>query len=214
MGLCRGCQEALTEKDPYCPFCGYDAKTDTVNPAFKPDTAKSKQAKKPIYGGGGGIDPRIKKFAFAGAVLLIFSVLYKYNFNLGLVIADTKSIMLMKAGKAALKVAGKKNPASKNAAGKQVPAQGEQDVKLEWSDVKAFQASPRADAPKGLLLEGIFFDPAARSFATINGQVVSEGEAVQGATVTKIEKYSVELVADGKRVVLAVNQSAPMPKKN
>jgi hypothetical protein len=47
-------------------------------------------------------------------------------------------------------------------------------------------------------IEGIFFDPTARSLAIINGKVFYEGDIVGNAKIKKINKDSVDIEVDGE----------------
>ena len=203
MDECRSCQKPLTEKDAVCLSCGYDPKTDTINPSFKlqPAGPEKKIKIKRHAPPGSGLDPRVKLFAAVGVAILIFSILYKYNFNVSLVAAKINHLIRLKT----TKTSGHET--------KSASKEEKKEVRLEWSDVEDFQSSKDASQYKGLVVEGIFFDPAAKSFVTVNGQVVSEGESVQGVTVNKIGKNNVELLVDGERKILSVDQSIPFPKK-
>lgn len=47
-------------------------------------------------------------------------------------------------------------------------------------------------------LQGIVYDPAAESYAIINGQVAHEQEVVEGMVVLKIQPTTVTLLVDGR----------------
>jgi len=147
-----------------------------------------------------GMDPRVKNFAFTGLAIVMFSVFYKYNFNINLVGYEISRIFdKIKTGQFTIWQADKKKDGKT------------QEIGL--IDIKYFKLPKRSTADKDLAVEGIFFDPDTKSFAIINGEVVSEGKNLGNITVKKINKDSVEIIVDGETKILEANQNIPQPKR-
>ncbi|MCM8789495.1 MAG: hypothetical protein NC916_00530 [Candidatus Omnitrophica bacterium] len=192
MKECRLCKKPLEAEDAVCVFCGYDPKTDTVNFAFKEQQSsieKAKAIEKKIKREAEKkeIGPGVKKFALFGIAILIFSILYRYNFDVSLATADIRFFFAkLMGGKISAKIDKKKD---------------KKNEKLEWINVKTFKSQKKIDAKK-LVVEGIFFDSKSGNYAVINGEVIAEGETVDNITVKKINKDSVEVIAGGEVKVL------------
>ncbi|MBN1912991.1 MAG: hypothetical protein JW788_01175 [Candidatus Omnitrophica bacterium] len=199
MKKCKYCQKDVQEEEKLCPFCGYDFKSGTITQVFSEEEAqKRKRAEKKISRKEGGIDPRIKKFAFIGIAITIFSVLYSYNFRLNIIFFDFKDKFL----------GGKKGGLTLNSIlGKKKKDQKIENIQL--TDISSFNAPREAADYKNFTLEGIFFDPQGESYATINGQVLAEGESLENLRVKKINKNTVEIEIAGKVQILEVNQEIP-----
>jgi len=197
MKHCRLCGNFVEDVADACTSCGYDFRTDTVNPNFVPKPSSTGKTK--LEATGTHVSTGVKKFAIIGLIVVIFSVLYKYNFNINDVVFDT--VGLFNHAKSGKFIKGK---VDKN--------KGNEVKKVELINVKSFIAPSNADRYKGLKIEGISFDASAKSFIIINGKVVSEGETFDKVIVKKINLDSVELVVAGKPEVLRVNQSIPFPE--
>ena len=65
--------------------------------------------------------------------------------------------------------------------------------------------SPSTTHPSDLLLSGIVWDPAGRSFALINETEVAVGETIGGYQVIDIRRDAVVLVRDGKPLMLQMS---------
>ena len=61
-----------------------------------------------------------------------------------------------------------------------------------------------------LVVEGIAFDAKGTSFVTLNGEVFSQGQKYKEIKVVKINRDSVELLVEGKSVVLGLSDSLPL----
>ena len=193
---CRYCQSPLKEEDVICPFCGYDSKTDTISPSFRqsPETLKKMERVKDRkrIRESGGIDPRVKKFAYVGLAVVTFSVFYKYSFNVSGLVNQASSIF------SNIKI-------DEIMKGKFDWKKLKTGSKTEMISLKSFQAPTKVIRPKGLTVEGILFDPNGKSFATINGNVLAEGDTIGNVKVNKINKDSVEVTADGVNKILEVS---------
>jgi hypothetical protein len=189
MRECRLCKKPLEAEDAVCVFCGYDPKTDTVNPAFKQQSSSIEKAKAIEKKTGGeacekGVDPKIKKFAFIGMAILIFSVLYKYNFDVTLATADIRLFFT-------------RLTTGKIFSGKADKKKGKKVEKIEWVNVRSFESPKKKTNAKDLVVEGIFFDVKSGNYVVINGEVIAEGETSGNITVKKINRDSVEVVVGG-----------------
>jgi hypothetical protein len=187
MQECYYCKKTIKEEDTICPFCGYDHKAGTVSQQVTSveNTQKRSQIKEQkATSKGNGVDPRVKKFAFIGLGIVLFSILYKYNFNISIIAYEISDIFARVTGK-------KKDKTSE---------------KIELIDVRSIKIPKKAIKYKGLEVEGVLFDPAGRSFVTINGDIIPEGGTSGNVTVQKIHKDSVELIVNGKSQIIEIKQ--------
>jgi hypothetical protein len=174
--------------------------TPSFNSEAKTEKAAGPRVKEKTDNKGRGIDRRVKKFAFIGLAIVIFSILYEYNFNLGAVIAQARFCLnVIKLGKFIPGELGQKKDKMKE--------------KIELLDVRSFQGAGGVTRYAGLKVEGIAYDPDGRSFVTINGTVLSEGESIKQVTVKKINRDTVEVIVDGESKIFAIEQSIPLPAK-
>jgi hypothetical protein len=205
MAICRFCRNELEQEGHICPFCGYDPATDTVNQAAKSQIEQSgilgkKNKEKEKKAGGGGVNPKIKRFAFIGLAVIVFSVFYKHNFDInGVIYEITQNISRIKEGKLFSKKSDKDND--------------REAKKIELIDVRSYNAPERQDRSKELVVEGIFLDPQTKSFVIINGKVITEGESYRGAIVARIKEDSVELIVGNETKILKAYQRMPFIAK-
>jgi len=142
-----------------------------------------------------GVSPGVKKFAYFGLAIVIFSVFFKHNFNAEAIKAEVN--LLWEEAQARL-IPGKANKA------KSKHKEGEGINKAELISVVNFDGSQKPGTNKDLKVEGIFFDADGGSFIVLNGKVISEGQSWMGVTVKKISRESVEIVVDGESRLLGV----------
>lgn len=198
MKECQYCKKQMNDEETVCIICGYDQKTGTINNALKAQMAQEQDCKektkrkKALPDNARDVNPWVKKFAFAGLIVTLLSLFFKHNFNIGSVVTE----LTQPLAKLRFKLSGGK---AKNNKDKQIE-------KVELIDLKSFEGNRKLFSKRDLKVEGIFFDPHARSFVTINGIILSEGESVDNTTVKKINKDSVELIVNGKSKTLEVNQ--------
>lgn len=199
MAVCRFCRNELEHERQICPACGYDPTTDRVNQAAKAQIEQSealgkKKNKKEKKEGGGGVNPGIKKFALIGVAIIVFSVFYKYNFDInGVIYEITQNIARIKEGRLFSKESDKDKEVKK----------------IELMDVRSYTAPQRQERSKELVIEGIFFDSQTKSFVIINGQVFKEGESYKGAIIAKIKEDSVILIIGNEPKILKAHQRIP-----
>ncbi len=193
MKECKFCKKHLNDNDMTCGYCGYDFKTGAMDPSFDPNKPKKTEKNKI-----GGISPLIKKFATIGILVLVVSLTYKHMFNIKAIIEDFVSSALQQTsgGKKKITVKGKVKGDNK-------------PQKMELTDVRFYEKKEKPGKYKDLKVEGIFFDPSGKSFITINGKILSEGESINDTVIEKIYSDSVELKVKGETKVLGVNQSTP-----
>ena len=193
-GLCGNLVEDVADA---CTSCGYDFRTDRVNPNFVPKPSPTGRAKNTES--GVRVSSGVKKFAIVGLLIVIFSVLYKYNFNISDAVSDAGRLFnQIKSGKFI------KGKVDKN--------KDKEVKKVELINVRSFIAPSKANRYKDLKIEGISFDASAKSFIIVNGRVISEGETFDKIIVKKINLDSVELIIAGKPQILRVNQRIPFPE--
>jgi hypothetical protein len=199
MKQCRFCGVFVEELTDICVSCGYDFKKDIVDPNFmqkKILMADKKIKKTKAENKSAGISPGVKKFMFTGLAILVFSILYKYNFNLSVVYSEILRIPSeIKSGKFIGKSDNKKDKENK---------------KVELINVLSFMGNKEKAKNKDLKIEGISFDVNGKSFIIINGSLVSEGQSFKNITVKKISKDMVEAIVDGQNKILTVNQIIPL----
>ncbi len=199
MKQCRNCGNIVDDLADVCTSCGYNFRTDTVDPSFV--SKKTPAGKENIKEQKStGVSSGIKKFAFVGLAVLIFSVLYKYNFNVNELYSNAG--LLFNRIKAAKSTQGK---ADKN---KKAQVQ-----KVELINVRSFIKPQKEISRKELKIEGISFDPKGRSVIIINGTVIPEGEQFNNIEVKKVNSETVELLVAGKPQTLRVNQRIVFPDK-
>ena len=70
--------------------------------------------------------------------------------------------------------------------------------KIELMNVRSLSSSRKPLQPGALIIEGILYDPSGKSFVSINGNVVSEGDVSGDIAVKKINPNSVEVKGEDK----------------
>lgn len=199
MKLCRLCGKSLGDNVTACVFCGYDFNTDMVNQSFKAQAQKAIVKNRETGAKQALISPAVKKFALIGVAVVIFSILYKNNFNINSVFNEASDIVeRVKSGRATKDKSGKND--------------NKETQKIELISVRSFKTPGKISRYEKLKVEGIFFDND-KSFVVINGRVVPEGKTFENVTVKKVDNDSVELISGGETKKLRVNQSIPFPPK-
>ena len=123
MQVCHFCKKNIKDRDPFCKNCGYDPKTDTVNPNFIPPARKIKnKQRKSVSMFSLGISPGVKKFVFIGLAILVFSIFYKNHFSIENVAAEVKHYFTM-ISKGSFKLWEQKK---------------EEIKKIEWIDIRTW----------------------------------------------------------------------------
>jgi hypothetical protein len=186
MGVCRFCREEIREKDKICLNCGYNPQTDTVTPNFIKREKKEITGKKKSL-----ISPGVKNFVFLGSAVIILSLLFKYQANLGDVIYQVRSFIV-----------GNKNKVNKPVDKKQSSGKDNGVKVTGLLGVRSFKAPVDKSQLKDKKIEGIFYDPKNTSYVVINGQLVSEGKSVGNMLIKKINQDSVEVVEEGSVKIL------------
>ena len=209
MNLCRSCKNPLEQENAVCPSCGYDPKTDTISQEFR-TRSQGGSSKQSSGGGGGKVSPGTKKFATIGIIILALSILAKYGFFI-------PQIQTFIAKFAISNSKGEKGSAAKGKGkGKVESVKGEgKPEKIELVNLQSFEGASKNRDDNVFEVEGIFFDPNGKDFATINGKVVGEGGTIGKAKVKKINRDSVELeIADGVTKTLTLAPPGmPSPEK-
>lgn len=125
---CKFCGGTIDPADPFCKKCGYDSKTDKINPNFvvaKGDVGKTVGTDSLHISSRRGVNPGIKKFALIGLAILIFSIFYKNHFSISNVIAEVRHTFTM-VSKGKFKIWG-----------------GTRNKQVEWIDVRTFRDKKR-----------------------------------------------------------------------
>lgn len=187
MGICRLCERVIGDQDGFCRNCGYDPRTDTINPAFVRKERKSGTARRQRM-----VSPGVKGFAFWGMIVVIFSLGFQYQGKILDFAWGAKDLLSGKKPK-------KSTSVKASAASGQKPP-------TRLLDVRSYQAPVNKSALKDKKIEGIFYDPQGKSYVVVSGQLVSQGESFAGMVIEKINQDSVEVVEDGNRKTLKVSK--------
>jgi hypothetical protein len=192
---CHYCKKPIEEKVEICSSCGYDHKTctmtETQSGLVKSLEEKVKTRRKGSGGRIFGVDPKVRGFAFIGLGIVIFSVFYKYNFSITGVMSEANQVFQQIKGQVFL-------------TGKSKKAKDKANQKIELLNVKSFETPKKSLQPVSLAVEGILYDPSGKSFVSINGNIIREGEAQGEVVVKKINRDSVELIVKGENKIIEV----------
>ena len=185
MKKCKCCKVLIKEEDAFCPFCGYDPKTDTISASFRQNAVSSEVAarkmqvdRRPVIE---GISPGVKRFALIGLAVIVFSIFYKHNFNLSGLIAEVKQ----PGDKAGIKVS--------DLIPLKVEKKNESGGKAEEYEIFN-PATP-------LILQGVTWGGIMPQ-AVINSTVYHVGDVIQGAKIIKISKQGVVVLYNGLSYLL------------
>jgi type II secretory pathway component PulC len=201
--LCSFCGKVMKKDTVVCKSCGYNTQTKTQDPSFKPvDSGKQDAADKPS-GRFGGVVKIITTVAILFGILF---VLIRFN------VSSMLTGIIKKAGQPVQKNTTKAGVSTQKTTAKKTNTKA---AAKPSAIQKMFQNNAQeAKKKSGLLIEGIFFDAGGKSFVTINGNIVSEGDIVgENIKIEKINKDSVVFSVNGVPTVLGVSQSLPLNKK-
>jgi hypothetical protein len=166
------CCDALIKEDTFCPLCGYDPKTDTISASFRQSAASSQKGKRRIEAQErSSIGPGVKMFAFVGLAVVIFSILYKHNFNLNGAMLEVKQAWdngVIKASKIIPKEFGIK------------------------------EGSKTFNPTKPFVVQAVFWG-VAEPQAVINNRIFNIGDVIEGAKVVQINKKGVTFLYKGQK---------------
>jgi len=174
MKNCRYCKEEVGNKEQICPYCGYDFKTDTLTPGFISKAKKVDIAKKRKL-----VGPEVKTFAFWAAVIIIGILVFRYHGKFNDLVLQAKSLF-------------KKDKKS------------QVDKSVGLISVRSTKVSEDKFKSQDKKIEGLFYDPAGKSYVIINEQLIGEGESFGGIFIKKVNQRSVEIVQDGQSQVVTV----------
>jgi DNA modification methylase len=98
MSKCKFCGRIIIVGGSFCKNCGYDPKTDRINPNFvlpSPDQPIQPVKKQSLAISRLGVSPGVKKFALIGLAIFVFSIFYKNHFSITNVIAEVRHTFTM-----------------------------------------------------------------------------------------------------------------------
>jgi len=196
MKKCRYCGKYIKYEEVICGFCGFNCDTGALDPTFDPGAKKEEKAK-------GAIADRLK--AIFATVFFIISVIVLYNAIWGRsdYLKFFASDIMQRLEDLKSRVATKTRPNSSDAKTKEFITL----LKVTLPDKAALEKRKRF-----LTLEGIAYAFGAKSFITINGEVLTEGDTIASVIVGKIKESSVEfLLPNGEAESLEISQSIPIP---
>ena len=190
MKECKCCQKPVNENSVFCPFCGYDPRTDTINPSFKqkaaPNVERERKKLKEERHESHGISQGVKILAFIGLAVVFFSIFYKHNFSLKGVKSEFKQVW----NKVKIKYS------------KSIPIKVEEKKEPE----KKTEEPETFNPPVSLTVQGLVWGGAVPQ-AIINNKVVNMGDVIEGAEVIEISKNGVILLYKNRRYTLSLSAS-------
>ncbi len=198
MKECKCCKASIKEEDAFCPFCGYDPKTDTVSASFRQNAVSSEEGKRKVQTKerrcSHGIRPGVKMFAFIGLAVVIFAILYKHNFNLNGVMSEIKQVWdgVMSEVKQAW-------DKGRIKAGKIIPM----EVEKKKESGKETGESETFNPSTPLIVQGVVWGGAMPQ-AIINNKVFNIGDVIEGAKVIEINKKGVILLYKDRTYLLSL----------
>ena len=196
MKKCRYCGKYIKYEVAICEFCGFNGDTGALDPTFEPGVKKDVKAK-------GAIVDRLKAiFAtlfFIVAIIVLYNAIWGRNDYLKSFASDIMQRLENLKPKATTKTP------SYSSGGK--TKEFITLLKVTLPDKAALEKRN-----KFLTLEGIAYVSGAKSFITINGEVLTEGDTIASVIVGKIKESSVEfLLPNGEAKSLEISQSIPIP---
>jgi len=196
MKKCRYCGKYIKYDQVICEFCGFNCDTGTLDPTFDPGAKKDAKAKSAIA-------DRLK--AVFAIVFFIIAIIVLYNAIWGKsdYLKSFTSDIMQRLEDLKSRVATKTRPNSSDAKTKEFITL----LKVTIPDKAALEKRKRF-----ITLEGIAYAFGAKSFITINGEVLTEGDTIASVIVGKIKESSVEfLLPNGEAESLEISQSIPIP---
>jgi len=193
---CRYCGKYIKYEEVICEFCGFNCETGALDPTFKPGVKKDLKAK-------GVIANRLK--AIFATLLFIIAIIVLYNAIWGRsdYLKSFASDIMQRLENLKLKAATKIHSYSSG---------GKTNELITLAKVALPDKAALEKRKKFLTLEGIAFVSSAKSFITINGEVLTEGDTIASVIVGKIKENSVELLLpNGEAKSLEISQSILIP---
>lgn len=194
--ICRFCGKNIKENEIICSSCGYNSETDTLTyiESLKKEKAKSVVAK------SSGLRMFMRLIGIT--LIIILSIILFTGRSNNIISSITSLTQRFSKPKRSASI---KRKSSRAAAKTTVSARLSNKSSLKKPTENIYE--------KFFKVEGILFDPNGKSFATINGEVVSEGDSIKKIKIIKINNDSIEIMVDGKNQILSVDQSIPLPKE-
>lgn len=196
MKKCRYCGKYIKYEEVVCEFCGFNCETGALDPAFEPRVKKGSKTK--------GAITDLLKAIFATAFFII-AIIVSYNAIWGRsdYLKSFASDIMQRLENLKPKAATKTRPYSSGGKTKEIITLG----KTTLPDKAVLEKRK-----KFLTLEGIAYVFGSKSYITINGEVLTEGDTIALAIVGKIKESSVELLLpNGETKSLEISQSIPIP---
>ena len=204
MKQCKFCNGQMGDKEEICHLCGYNFKTDTLTPNFKKNESALQQIKKqrkvcerrPI-------NARVRNFAIFGILVTIIALaLNKFQLDA----SWTKGFKKMFSTAKLVKII----------SGEGLKAKDEEQKThyRRYITTASFEGINDPEKYKGILLiEGIAYDPNGKSFVTVNGKVISEGEDCEGVIIQKIHRDFVDVLIGSETRSIRLYESISLSKK-
>ena len=196
MKKCRYCGKYIKYEEVVCEFCGFNGETGALDPTFDPGAKKESKAKSVIA-------DRLK--AIFATLLFVIAIIVFYNAIWGKsdYLKSFASNIMQRLENLKPEAATKTRPYSSSGKPKEFITL----VKVTLPSKAALEKRN-----KFLTLEGIAYASGAKSFITINGEVLTEGDTIASVIVGKIKESSVEfLLPNGEVKSLEISQSIPIP---
>lgn len=208
---CQFCGKVMAKDEIVCKACGYNIQTKTQDPAFKKSSQDEEKAKKSKR-----IKNAIKSGIIALALFIGLTFLIKYLTSnvISALMPGLKQFEQSSARKSGSKDANSITTLIQTLSKKIFPknVSGRERIDAQKKAVSVKSEQKRIEQRKSILMiEGIVFDPKGKSFATINGEVVAEGDNIGAIRVEKIGNGFVELLVNGESKTLRVSESMLLP---
>ena len=193
MKECKFCNAPAKEEDAFCPFCGYDPKIDTVSASFRQNAVSREESQRKVQTKGirrsRVIRLGVKIFACIGLAIVIFSIPYKHDFNLNVVMSEIKQEWNGVISE--VKQDWKK---TRIEAGTIIPL-GIEKKKESGEETEDFHPSTP------LIMQGVVWGEGIPQ-AIINHKVCNIGDIIEGAKIIKISKKGVILLYKDRSYLL------------
>ncbi|MFA6218112.1 MAG: hypothetical protein WDL87_10730 [Candidatus Omnitrophota bacterium] len=200
MKSCKFCGKNIISKEIVCEYCGYNSQTDSRDPDFEAKKNASKAISQKSKSKVHAVKVIFEVLAFLVIAVVLIGVIFPGKTMISEFIPDIRAMI----------------SGGKGSAGKQLWPFGAADkTKGKTNSFKKGFALKKAVENKKFAIEvtGIVFDAHGKSFATINGDVVSAGDSIGMYTVAKINSDTVEIDTGSETKILRVSDTIALPKK-
>jgi len=197
MKNCKFCGKSIKSDTVVCEYCGYNSQTDSRDPDFNPNKKTQMAAAQGAKSHTQAVKVFFEVLIFLVIAVVLIGVIFPGKTIVSAFIPDVRAMLSF----------------GKSSASKQsVPPRSANKTKAKPVSFMKFPAAKKTAEKQKFAIEvsGIMFDANGRSFATINAEVVSEGDSIGNYRVNKINSDSVEMVSGSQTIVLRVSDTIPL----